>query len=32
MKDEGYGVEPRDYFDARNEFLRRSRDEGPGRD
>ena len=32
MKDEGYGVEPRDYFDARGEFLRRNRDEGPGRD
>ena len=31
MKDEGYGVAPRDYFDARGELLRRSREEGPGR-
>ena len=31
MKDEGYGVEPRDYFDVRDELLRRNRDEGPGR-
>ena len=31
MKDEGYGVEPRDYFDARDEFLRRGREEGPER-
>ena len=31
MKNEGYGVEPADYFEARDEFLRRSREEGPGR-
>ena len=24
MKNEGYGIGPRDYFDARGEFLRRS--------
>ena len=27
MKDEGYGVEPADYFDNRDAFLRRNREE-----
>ena len=31
MKNEGYGVEPEDYFAARGEFLRRNRGEGPER-
>ncbi len=31
MKNEGYGVESADYFDNRDAFLRRSREEGPGR-
>jgi 5-oxopent-3-ene-1,2,5-tricarboxylate decarboxylase/2-hydroxyhepta-2,4-diene-1,7-dioate isomerase len=31
MKKEGYGVEPVDYFDNRDMFLRRNREEGPGR-
>ena len=30
MKNEGYGVEPADYFDNRDTFLRRNRKEGPG--
>ena len=29
MKDEGYGVEPADYFDNRDAFIRRNREEGP---
>ena len=29
MKNEGYGVEPSDYFDNRDAFLRRNREEGP---
>ena len=31
MKKEGLGVEPADYFDKRDAFLRRNREEGPGR-
>lgn len=31
MKAEGYGVEPEDYFANRDAFLRRNREEGPGR-
>lgn len=31
MKDEGYGVEPADYFSVRDELLRRNREEGPER-
>ena len=30
MKNEGYGVEPANYFDNRDAFLRRNREEGPG--
>ena len=29
MKNEGYGVEPADYFDNRDAFIRRNREEGP---
>ncbi len=31
MKNEGYGIEPADYFNVRDEFLRRNREEGPER-
>ena len=29
MKNEGYGIEPADYFDNRAVFIRRNREEGP---
>ena len=29
MKNEGYGIEPADYFDNRAAFIRRNREEGP---
>ena len=32
MKNEGHGVEPEDYFNVRDEFLRRNREEGPERE
>ena len=30
MKNEGYGIEPADYFNNRDAFLRSNREEGPG--
>ena len=32
MKNEGHGVEPKDYFDVRDEFRRRNWEEGPARE